>query len=578
METIRPVSLSYDPATKTALWDFGREITGWVRFGAAGPAGSVLTITAISENGSRRASQFTFAGTGGKEGYEPRFCNVGMRRLEVTGLVEAPAQEDLIGCQISSLVEPAGGFACSDALQMALHEAVRRTAVSYTTFLPNDPVREWKAWTQDIQNFFWSMTYLFDSRTMYERWQGDLLDGQADDGNCPNIAPGPGYDDFNSPWWGGCVVWLPWQWYLYYGDDTLLRQSYPAMKRYVDFLGTRGNNSLQDWGLFDWLPVEETPRPIINTPAYFHYAQIVSRTAQLLGHEEDTQHYARLAERVQDAFNREYLDAATGIYGQVGWTVRRGNWKLPVPLEQVHEIWWKGDRPCTQAGQVLPLALGLTPPESRGAVEQALLKELAAHQNRVSTGFVSTPYLLRLLADLDPELGWKMTSSREFPSWYTLTFGRGGDLMKETWAGGMALMPSLGGNLAAWHMESLAGIRPDPAGPGFQKFVVQPNLVGDLQWVESWYDSGYGRIVSNWKREGEEVHFELTVPPNTTATVSLPARETTTVLEGGRAADQAEGVQFVRREKDRAVYRVGSGHYRFRTTCQEPKGSQTPTP
>ncbi len=74
---------------------------------------------------------------------------------------------------------------------------------------------------------------------------------------------------------------------------------------------------------------------------------------------------------------------------------------VPVGGQVPHEQWWTGNRPCTEAGQAL--ALGLVPPEHRPAVQRALLREIAAHRNRVSTGFVSTTYLLSVLADCAPK-------------------------------------------------------------------------------------------------------------------------------------------------------------------------------
>jgi alpha-L-rhamnosidase len=232
------------------------------------------------------------------------------------------------------------------------------------------------------------------------------------------------------------------------------------MKRYVDYLGRPASipgefagritlEGFQDWGLGDWCPVEETPRTIINSPAYYHYARILSQSAELLSHQDEARRYAEAAETMRAAFDARFLDPATGIYGPSGASVRNG-WPTP-PLggKVPHEIWWQGDRPCTQAGQVLPLALEMVPPEHQPAAQKALLREIAAHRNRLSTGFVSTPYLLQVLADLAPEVGWAMTSARDYPSWYGMTVGSDQDLLKETWAGGQALMPSLGGNIAA---------------------------------------------------------------------------------------------------------------------------------
>lgn len=569
VEEFRPPTMDFDAKTGTATYDLGREVNGHVRLQARGPAGTTIRITTTPTEPRSRTSTFTLAGTGAKEIYEPRFFHAGMKRVTVSGLVEKPAPDDLVICRISSLRTPAGSFRCSDDYVNGLEQAVRRTAVEYTTFLPNDPVREWKAWTQDIQNMFGSSFYLFaESQTLYRRWQYDLLDSQRADGNMANVAPGPVFDPYNSPWWGGCGVWLPWEWRLVYGDDQLLRDSYPAMKRYVDFLDKEAakTGGLGDWGLLDWLPVEETPRPLINTPAHYHFAQIVAQTAAMLGQRDDEHKYTAMAQRVRELFNRTFLDTATGIYGQTGWKPKKGNWNVPGGLEKLHELWWTGDRPCTQAGQVLPLALNLVPEQARAKVEAALLREITAHKGRLSTGFVSTPYLLEVLADLDPEACWRMVTAREFPSWHSMTLGSKNDLLKETWAGGMALMPSLGGSVARWCYRSLGGIRPHPDAPGFKKIIIKPSCVSALEWVECHHDSPYGRITSNWKREGGRLTMEVVIPPNTTATVFVPAKDASDVTESGKPIAQVEGVKFLGMRGGNAVYAVDSGLYRFQST------------
>jgi alpha-L-rhamnosidase len=585
VEEVKPVSMKYDPVGKSCVWDLGRTINGWVRFKAKGPSGTEIKITTIPSVSGGEApppqtwtSLFTLAGSGMNEVYEPRFFHAGMRHVQVTGLPSEPALTDLVGCQVSSMQTEAGGFRCSDETVTAIYDCVRRTVVSYTTFLPNDPMREWKAWTQDIQSMFGSAFYLFaESQVMYERWQHDLLDSQQPDGNMANVAPGPVFDAFNSPWWGGCGVWLPWEWRLAYGDENLLKESYPAMKRYVDFLAAEATKAggLQTWGLTDWLAVEETPIALINTPAHYHFARIVSWTAEKLGLPDDAKKYAAMAEGVKDTLNKAFLDPATGIYGEKGWSIRKGQSEAPGGFERLHSVWWKGDRPCTQAGQVMPLALGMVPDTARTAVESALLREIAAHKERLSTGFVSTPYLLDVLMDLDPEVCWRLSTTREFPSWYGMTLGSGNDLMKETWTGGAAIMPSLGGNFARWCYRGLGGIRPDESAPGFKKIIIKPAVVTGLTWVNCHHDSPYGRIISNWKRDGDKLTMEVVIPANSTATVLVPAKDTAGVTESGKLASKAEGVKFLRMEDNTAVYAIGSGTYQFQSTMPEPVKQNT---
>jgi len=81
--------------------------------------------------------------------------------------------------------------------------------------------------------------------------------------------------------------------------------------------------------------------------------------------------------------------------------------------------------------------------------------------------------------------------------------------------------------------------------------------------------SAAGRIVSNWKREGQKLTMEVTIPANTTATVYVPAKEASGVTESGKPVNQAQGVNFLRMENGAAVFAVGSGTYRFQSVLTE---------
>ena len=128
----------------------------------------------------------------------------GMRQVVIQGAARPPTLEDLTGCLVSMSWPPSGSFRCSDDVVNWLNDATRRTVVAYTTFLPNDPVREWKAWMQDPQNMFWSSAYLFDSQTMYERWQGDIVEGQRPDGSARTSPRAPTSTPTTVP--GGAVA------------------------------------------------------------------------------------------------------------------------------------------------------------------------------------------------------------------------------------------------------------------------------------------------------------------------------------------------------------------------------------
>jgi alpha-L-rhamnosidase len=59
--------------------------------------------------------------------------------------------------------------------------------------------------------------------------------------------------------------------------------------------------------------------------------------------------------------------------------------------------------------------------------------------------------------------------------------------------------------------------------------------------------------------------WRIAVPPNTTATVFVPANHADAVTEGGQPAADVKGVRFVRMDGDRAVFEVVSGDYHFRS-------------
>jgi alpha-L-rhamnosidase len=89
--------------------------------------------------------------------------------------------------------------------------------------------------------------------------------------------------------------------------------------------------------------------------------------------------------------------------------------------------------------------------------------------------------------------------------------------------------------------------------------------------VECSYDSPYGQIISNWKRDEQKLTMNVTIPPNTTATVYVPAKNAASVTESGKTVAEVKGVKFLRMENGAAVYDIGSGTYQFQSTLTSRK-------
>ncbi|MEI7900653.1 MAG: alpha-L-rhamnosidase C-terminal domain-containing protein [bacterium] len=125
------------------------------------------------------------------------------------------------------------------------------------------------------------------------------------------------------------------------------------------------------------------------------------------------------------------------------------------------------------------------------------------------------------------------------------------------------------GYINEWFYHDLAGIWCAPGAVGFKKIVIRPAPAGDLTWVKAHYDSLYGRIESHWKREGDGLTMDVTIPINTTAKIYVPAKDAAGVTEFGKPVAKAQGVTFLRMEAGDAVCAVGSGTYRFQSILQE---------
>ena len=516
---------------------------GWPRVAVNGRAGQTIQIKGDC---GMAPQTFTLAADGPTV-LEPRFvCFSGPHKLEVTGLAE-PLAADAVSMQlVRADFQFTGTFHSSNPYLNQLHDVVLRTHLNYHLEHPRDPMREKQGWTQDAQCIFETSAYLTNVDGLYRKWWGDMADNQQPNGMLGSVVPvvARQVDDWNCPWWSGVIVWIPWQHYLYYGDRRVLEDAYEPMRKYVEFLdhlanigaGTRAldypdphlflnaeaaRERLLVWtGASDWKnPYTKPPGPLMNMTAWYDYATIVSKTAAMLGKPDDAAKFAAMAEDVRRRCNGKFLNPKTGLYG---------------------------NESDNQAAQVMPLALGVVPDDIRPLTFQRLLDAIHARKDHHGSGFVSLPYLLQILTESNQSaLGNRIVNQQDFPSWKTLMHD---GVLAEDWHGGGAQMPSCGGTVGMWLYQSVLGIRPDPTGPGFKKFILapQPDLATGSTSAQGSYDSSYGRIVSDWACENGRFSLQAVVPPNTTATVFVPAKDAGNVTESGKPAAQSEGVKFLR--------------------------------
>jgi alpha-L-rhamnosidase len=121
----------------------------------------------------------------------------------------------------------------------------------------------------------------------------------------------------------------------------------------------------------------------------------------------------------------------------------------------------------------------------------------------------------------------------------------GATALTEKWDAGVGSFGSqnhfMSGEISQWFFEGLAGIGVDESGAGFRKMIIKPAVVGNLTWVKGSYQTVSGMVNTNWERQANQFSLKVTIPPNTAATIYVPAANAQTVKESGQPAVAANG-------------------------------------
>ncbi len=203
------------------------------------------------------------------------------------------------------------------------------------------------------------------------------------------------------------------------------------------------------------------------------------------------------------------------------------------------------------------------------------MKNIEAYKYHLTTGFLGTPYLCDVLSDNGYiDVAYKLLLQETYPSWlYPVKMGA--TTIWERWDGirtdgsfEEASMNSFNhyayGAIGDWMYRVIGGIDTDKEQVGYKHIVINPRPGGELDYAETSYMSAYGKIRSSWKIDDGEFHFELSIPVNTTATVSLPgAGKPESVKESGKQLSVANGIQSFKSSGEDVVLELGSGNYEF---------------
>ncbi len=551
------------PTDSTHVFNMGQNLSGFPTIKVKGKKGQIVQICVgeglqddgtISQGRSGKPYYFQYTLKGeGVETWQPKFSYYGYQYIQIDNVnyLEANNQErptilDITSNFIYNNSGEAGTFECSNEILNKAHELINNAIKSnFQAVLTDCPHREKLGWLEEAHLNGPGLIFNYNLQTYIPSIMQNIADAQRKNGLIPTIAPEYvvfGGDFTDSPEWGVTGIILPWMYYDYYGDDSLISEYYPVMKKYVDYLTSTSKNHIVSHGLGDWYDYGEhaagysknSPIALSATSHYYYAVHLFAKAAKHLNKTEDISKYETLASHIKDAYNEVFFNKETKQYGTE-----------------------------SQFSNAVSVFMDIVEPQYREAVMANLLADIKNRGYRLTTGDVGNRYLFQALArNNDSETMYKMNNHYDTPG-YGFQINLGLTTLTEQWdpRKGNSWNHFMMGQIEEWFYRSLAGIVPDEAHPGFKHFFIQPEIVGDMTFVKASYQSVYGTIVSEWDKKDNKTTFKIEVPVNTTATVILPVNAESEITINGKSLKQFKGKIVVDKKAKKPTFIIGSGVY-----------------
>ena len=514
----------------TFVLDMGQNLAGVPEIKVRGKAGQKVTIylsETITPEGACNQRQtgrpychtYTLKGDG-LETYRPRFSYYGYRYMQVEGaelsqhLIDSlgvkdmdsntgkPVIEGIMSCFVHNSARKVSTFECSNPLINKTHEiidmAVRSNMQSVFTDCPH---REKLGWLEQDWLNGDALFMNYDLTGFAKQTVRNIADAQRPNGSIPTTAPeyvvfsGPGMDVFaESPEWAGTFIMMPMMYKQYYGDDSLLKEYYPQMVRYVDYLASVDSCGILKQGLGDWYDYGDfrsgfsrnTSVPLVSTAHYYRWVRTVGEIAAILGKKDDAAALQKRAEIIRKAWRKEF---AKTLYD-------------------------------SQTGMAIALCLSLVDDNERSAVLDSLIADIQKHNNRLTTGDVGNRYLFEALTSSGrQDILYAMLNHYDVPG-YGYQIKQGMTTLTGQWdpAHGSSMNHFMMGQIDSFHFTSLAGINIDGSHVTFR-----PQPAGDLEWCNASTETPYGKVTVSWKKDDKgKINLSYNIPVGMTAGVIMP--------------------------------------------------------
>jgi alpha-L-rhamnosidase len=287
-----------------------------------------------------------------------------------------------------------------------------------------------------------------------------------------------------------------------------------------------------------------TDKYMIAQCFFAHSTDLLIKTARVLGEQDDVTRYTQLLKNIKDAYLKEYMTPNGRLVSS------------------------------TQTAYVLALNFDVLPENLRASAAERLVENIRSYGNHLTTGFLGTPYLCHVLSRFGyTDVAYTLLLQETYPSWlYPVKMGA--TTIWERWDGikpdstfqtpGMNSFNHYAyGAIGDWMYRVVTGIDTEESAPGYKSIVIKPHLDKRLTHASSEYQTGYGMVKSAWVSGDTNTTFDITIPPNTKATVYLPADSVDKITEGLKPLTSIKEIQAGGKEGNYVKLNVGSGKYRF---------------
>ena len=562
---VKPIGVEKNKAGNYVI-DMGENYTGFFEMNLFnGKAGDTVTFQIADHkevtSSWAQKSKYVFDKTG-KGHFTNRFNYAGGRWVTIEGINYQPNLKDIKGFVITSDRKQISEFNSSSDLLNAIYQVNLNTYIANTIdgILVDCPHRERRGWGEvTVAAMYGDALPNFESGAYMTQYAQFMQDAQAEDGKMRAVING---DDFEFLMWMANSPITIWETYRMLKDKRLLETHYPSMTKWMHWLYEHSNydtggslkigeqGTLQFPGLGDWCTPRGNFWTSSNSPESAHFNNCVYafmlesalNIAKVLNKKEDVEMFEKRLEVQRKATHQAIYDTKTGKYGE-------GH----------------------QVNQAFALIAGITPESEKQKVYDNLVDQVLYKFPYYDTGSSGQALYTRYFTEYGErmDLIYELLKDKRHPS-YGYFLEQGKTVWPERWSAiGNSQIHTCYTGIGGYFIKGFGGIRPDAEQNGMQHFIVKPAPVGDLTFANTSYDSMYGTIAVNWKKENEGAHFNIEIPANTSAKIYIPAKDKNNVFEGESLAEKSKGIKYIGSEISDAVgnyivYEVGSGSYNFK--------------